>query len=388
MRKKLLRICIGTAPTDDNRLGIGPMLLDTLSRMGHVATLVRDGDPAALESDLLLLTGSARSFRRYPQLLERRRAGRPLTALWLFEPLPAAALNEQAEKTGLRLAQCDLNRLAPPYRSLARLVPFHNNMRDVARWRYAARFKKEARQSGVRDYEPLTPHELYNVMCEYRWFTERYSKQWCDFVFASTLPRCRFLRSKGFPAHFVPMGYHRDWGRDLGLPRDIDVLFLGRTDKTCRRGPLSAVRKDLAARGIEMTVVNKGCFAEERTRLLNRARVVLDIPRLPWEMPLMRLLMSMSCGALVASAWTGDPAPFRAEHLVQAPAPRLAEAVAYYVEHEDARRAIVKAASELIAGQMTLQNALVAIMNAAFDQVPCSTDNRHPSLHPVPPSTR
>jgi hypothetical protein len=374
--RESLKICIGVASVRNDKLGIGPMLFNALSNDGHDVRLVEDGDAAAYRCDLLLLTGSARPFVKYPQVLRGcRQGGRPITALWLFEPLPSPSLNGRVEQLGMRLASCDLYRLARPYRGLLDLLPFHGTVRKAVRSMYAARFTREMSRLGVGDCSPLMPYDLYGVMCEYRWFREYYSEKWCDYVFASTLPRCQFLRSKGITATFVPMGYHPDWGHGLGLKRDINVLFIGHLDKTSRPNALRTVQKDLASRGIELMVVAEGCYGKERTRLLNRARIVLDLPRLPWEMPLIRLLMCMGCGALVVSNWTGDPAPFARKHLVQAPTEQLAEAIVRHLESEDRRRSIVTSAFEFVTQELTLERSLMTIRNTVSSRVTVSGDS-------------
>jgi hypothetical protein len=372
-----LRICVSVASLPHDVLGIGPMLWGALAKEGHEARLVEDGDPAVYGCDVLMLIGSPRHFVKYPRLLAGgRREQRPVTALWLLEPLPPPLLTEQAEGPGMRLANSDLHRLSPLGRRLLHLLPFQSRVRRRARSIHAARFKQELSGLGVKDCEPVTPRELAGVMCEYRWFREYYSRQWCDFVFASTPPRCEFLRRRGVAAAFVPMGYDPAWGRDLGLERDIDVLFLGNTDKTARSGPLRIVQEDLASRGIALRTVTKNCFAEERTRLLNRARIFLDVPRLPWDMPLIRLLMGMGCGALVASSWTGDPAPFAREHLVQADTGRLAEAIVHYLECEGQRRSIVTSAFEFVTRELTLERSVSMMLNAIHGPATAAPDSK------------
>lgn len=357
-----LKIGVGVESIGNDRLGVGPMVREMLSQQGHDVRLVEDGDAGAWECDVLLLTGSVRPFVKYPQMLRGRREGRPITALWLLEPLPPSSLREPAEGVGMKLANMDLHRLPLCYRRLISVLPLQRNVRQWAASVYAARFKKELLRLGVGDCEQATAYDLSRVMCEYRWFRDGYSRQWCDFVFVSTLPRRQFLESRGIPATFVPMGYDRAWGQDLGVERDIDVLFLGRTERTPRSGWLPRVQKDLAARGIEMQVVTRGCYGDERTRLLNRARIVLDLPRLPWEMPLMRLLMSMACRALVVSNWTGDPAPFARTHLVQTETGRLADAVVQHLQDEERRRKIVTAAFQFVTRELTLERSLATIL--------------------------
>jgi hypothetical protein len=361
--KKALKICIGITGRKD-WLGTNAMLVDTFARLGHAATLVRDGDPAALDADFLLLTFSPRAYRDFPILLTRCGNSRPVTALWFWEPLPPPSLEGRAEQLGLRLARCDVARLSPLQERLYRMIPGHQAIRRRIRSQRAERLRRESVAQGLHDYDGMTPREIQDVMCDYAWFKEQHSPRWCDYLFASTLPRYEFLGNRGFSAVFVPVGYHVDWGRDLGLERDIDVLFLGRADNGSRQRLLARVEGELSGRGIKLVRVESGCFGEERTCLLNRSRIVFDIPRLPWEMPLMRLLMSMSCGAVVVSSWTGDPAPFTAANLVQAGEEKLAETIAWYLDHEDERRRIADAGAEFVTERLTLEQSVGTILRA------------------------
>ena len=341
---------------------IGRMLVETLADLGCYTGLVRDGDPEALKADALIMFGSCAGFVRYPRLLAGTQR-RPVTALWHVEPLPPVGLTARAERIGMMLSMCNWNKLPEPCLTAVRCLPFHNSLRDAARWILARGIKKElAEATGPREYGDIHHRQLYHAMDHYAWFKRVYSRNWCDFVFVSTVARCEFLNSRDIPCGYLPLGYHRGWGDNLGTERDIDVLFIGQVKRTRRRNLVKTIRRELESRGIRLVTVEEGCFGEQRTRVLNRAKIVLDIVMTPWEMPVTRLLMGMGCGALVVSTWMGDPCPFGKEHFVQTDTGDLADAVVYYLEHDEERQEIVDAAHRFVTEELTLSKAVSQIL--------------------------
>ena len=61
-----------------------------------------------------------------------------------------------------------------------------------------------------------------------------------------------------------------------------------------------------------------------------------------WEMPVLRLMVSMACGALVVSNRPVDPYPFREEHLVRVDSESLASAILEHLRDESKRRRIAE----------------------------------------------
>jgi len=87
------------------------------------------------------------------------------------------------------------------------------------------------------------------------------------------------------------------------------------------------------------------------------------VPRFPWDIPTIRVFMSMGCGALVISEQVGDTAPFEAgKNFVQASVSELPDTITYYLEHEDERRAITQSAHELITRELTLKKAVSEVL--------------------------
>lgn len=162
-----------------------------------------------------------------------------------------------------------------------------------------------------------------------------------------------FLRRRGFDPMIPTRGASPNWGADLKLERDIPVLWLGKI-ATDRRGRLlRRVRAELAARGVELYVVNgvenPYVFGQERTVLLNRTRIMLNLLREPWDDNSMRYVLAAHNGALIVSEPTLPHSPYLpGVHRVEAPVDRLAETICYYLEHEPERQEIVGRAYRLV----------------------------------------
>ncbi len=355
-------VCICLDQFIGEKLGLGPMLVETFSDLGCRATLVCDGDTEALQADILLLAGNCPHFAGFPALLSRYKNSRPKTLLWQLDPLPPPDMSKQAVQTGLKLAMCDSKILPQPWiNRIKTFVPGYRRLQNTARAILSSHLKKKMSHQSRQQYRNLNTDDIYSMMNQFHWFKSQFSQTWCDFVFASTTPRCRLLNSIGITARYVPVGYHRGWGERLQTARDIDVLCIG-TIRKARHNILKAIQKSPAAKTIKNLVVTQNCYGRQRTGLLNRTRIVLDIMRTPWEMPVIRLLMSMACGAMVVSNWTGDPEPFNKNHLVQATDDRIPEIIAYYLEHEDEREAIADSAYKFITEELTLCNSISQMM--------------------------
>lgn len=184
-----------------------------------------------------------------------------------------------------------------------------------------------------------------------------------DAVFVSLQPRQGFLSSHGVPSSFVPVGYHPIWGQLLAAQeRDIDVLFLGNITRR-RRPLLRELERVLATAGFAMKVVDKGCYGEERTRLLNRSKIVLNLVSHPWEFPGMRMLMAMSCKAMVISESAEDIAPYiHGEHLMTAARKDLADLVVSCLGDEAMRSKIAEQAYRFVTEEHTLAARLTSAL--------------------------
>jgi hypothetical protein len=93
-------------------------------------------------------------------------------------------------------------------------------------------------------------------------------KQLLDLLVVSTRGGYEFLAERGVAAHWVPLGYDPSLGCDLGLPRDIDALFIGELKVARRRRLIKRLQQEgisLLAVGGKMSDLRY--WGENRTRL-------------------------------------------------------------------------------------------------------------------------
>jgi hypothetical protein len=179
-----------------------------------------------------------------------------------------------------------------------------------------------------------------------------------------------YLARHGLTAHFVPLGYHPLWGRDLGIDRDIDVLFLGAVRASGRRGAVTGTLRSLERLGYRTAAVSRGHHLDKRIELLNRARVVFNLVKYPWEYPGMRLLMSTSCGALVVSNEAHSTQPYRAGcDFVTTDISGAAGVIRHYLDDESARQAFVREAQKRLIGELTMEQSVGTILNLVQEPV-------------------
>jgi hypothetical protein len=358
------RVCVSAYPIGEDNLQIGPMLCQILGDLGFSPVLVNDGDPGALKSDILLLVGDGTHFDGFTNLLSNCGQNRPLTIFWLIDPLPPPQLSERGLQIGLKLLNCDWRKLSTPWAKLIRTgLPLHHEMQKAARWMLNRKIKKQALADKCPGYSEINTQKSYILMKSMEWAKRNFEQRLIDYVFTTTIPRMQTLGKIGIDAGFVPVGYHPSWGRKLSLERDIDVLFIGFIKTRRRRSMLKDLDKKLSTKGIKLQIVDKGCYGEQRTALLNRARIVLDIPNIPWELAGMRFLMSISCGAMVISKYVEETAPYKpGVHFVRANYSELPDAICHYIEHEDQRQAIADSSYKFITQELTMENSLLQIM--------------------------
>lgn len=339
---------------------LGKMLSEVFDSLGWQVTLRFHPDAGLLDHDLLLLACLSRHDGGLTELLRQRKGHRPVTVLWQLEPLPPVPLSPLGEAVGFRVAACDWGRL-PSWarRVLAWVVPFRPKLLRLARrWLarpYARQVIHSPDEEGWKAFEVGT---YFKALAEWRRIREVHASGGVDHYFATNQPRVAFLRSRGIEATLLPFGYHPDWGRNLQLQRDIDVLFLGRWDRGRRKTALGELEEQLARRGRTLTVV-RGAFGPEREKLLNRARIFVNLLRAPHDMAGMRLLLGMACGALVVSEHCDGTGEFRAgEHFVMAERSQLAGVIDHYLAHEAERSKIARQGNEFVTQELTLANVV------------------------------
>lgn len=354
---------------------LGAMVAEILTKSGFEAVLSESGRRTSLDCDVLLLIGDGVYFSdlaRRLQDLERR----PVTILWQLEPLPPPEITHHSDARAESV-------IAKSGRLLSTLLVFPRPLRRVigSLALMTARFgamkvvspilmsSLEA-VAGIELRTKWADLDLLSCMLLIRastWYRRKYSNSWLDFVFASTVSQQRFLAQSSVPATFVPPGYHRGMGHDSGQHRDIDVVFIGNSRHRRRGTELKRIVAELKARGITVMTIGTGCYGEERTRLLNRARISLNLVNFPWDIPAVRFLLSMACGAMVVSETIDESAPFEpGKHYVAANIADIPDVVSHYLANDAERNHIIKTAREFIVGECTLERAVGEFTQAYY----------------------
>lgn len=182
----------------------------------------------------------------------------------------------------------------------------------------------------------------------------------------SSLWTANFLRERGFNPTVFPLSYQPDKELDWESERDIPVLWLGKIGSSRRKRILNRIRTELKERGIEMMFVDgvesPYVFGEERTRLLNRTKIVLNLLREEWDDNSMRYVLSMPQGALVVTEPTLPHTAFIPDkHLVSVPIDEITDTICYYLEHEDERRKIAEQAFKEITRHSRVESLIQLI---------------------------
>jgi hypothetical protein len=328
-----------------NRFGgvfaeIGSMLVAALRRAGCEATLVDGRGGAEPSIDRLLLLGAGVEF---DEVIARVRAARSdvEVVLWAFDPVPPPDITDTELSNGLTLGR-RLNRMRRMERGVGGPTGSAGRYGRLKRGVRAAGLRLA---SGGRATAPETAFAFERLV----WVLDALGTGRVDRVFASSLASVRMLERCGLAATYLPMPFDPALGVDHGGTRDLDVVFLGSTLDQ-RAGRVARISSALEGRGLTLTVVDAGCYGDDRVALLNRARISLNLHKFPWHLERIRLQLSMACGAAVVSELPlADPAPFeQGRHLEAASFDDLASVIVDLLADEPRRRSLVEEAAALI----------------------------------------
>ena len=294
-----------------------------LEEKGLDVTEMVDGEVEAGASDVLWIQGNINWYPRTRKSLAALPAAkRPFVITWHTEPLPLP------QASGIRPP-------LPNPRELAKIVLRDPRATDP---RTNARRIRQMKREGIP-----------------------------DLLVVSTASRQAFLAEHGIESHFVPLGYSAPSGRDLGLERDVDAIFVGvMTDPKNRRAARYVRGKgiNLIARGA--WTPGEGLWGEERLTMINRSRTFLGFQRHPGELSGKRMLIGMSCRSLVISEPIHAPEPYiPGTHYVSVELEDMPDAIRYYIDNEAERARIADAGYRFVTTELTLERSVDSILGLA-----------------------
>jgi hypothetical protein len=183
-----------------------------------------------------------------------------------------------------------------------------------------------------------------------------------DAVATTTVARVERFAEVGLDAAWIPQSIAPHVYADLGLERDIPVLFLGAMDVPRRR--LLAWR--LRRAGIDLTAVgdwkDPRFWGDERTRLMNRAVITLNLNRFAGNFPDTRFNLAAANRSLIVSEPVYRPDPYVAgETHVEAEPADLAAVLAHWLADDEGRERMINAAYETVMTQLQRGPAIAAL---------------------------
>lgn len=193
-----------------------------------------------------------------------------------------------------------------------------------------------------------------------------------DAVATNTIARRERFAEAGIDATWIPLSVAPSSHADLGLERDIPVLFLGAMTVPRRRRLAHTLKRT----GVPLMAVgdwhDPRYWGDERTRLMNRAVISLNLNRFPGNFADARFNLSAANRALIVSEPVYRPDPYVAgtTHVEAEPAD-LPEVLMRWLEDGDARARLVDAAYETVMTRLARPGAVAALLALlAGDPVP------------------
>lgn len=311
-----------------NRPNLLGRLRTSLQAHGVDVTVVPDDRALALDPDrALLLLGSVGWYPRALEALRRApRERRPFVLTWHFEPLPLPpAAPQRMESMHLR--------------ELVKVVL--RDARTTDPWSNSRRLRRAVGDGLV------------------------------DQVVVTSVGAQEYLGSQGVHAAVVPLGSRPTDGQDLALERDIDVLLLAHLVVPRRK----RIVRHLRRHGVAVVALgdwkNPAYFGSSRSVLLNRTKILLNIPRHPGLLSGMTMILGMSNRALVVADPVYRPDPYLpGVHYVSSEIVDMPAAIDRHLSDEAARTAIVERAHRFVREELTFDRSVGRIVTMLRERRP------------------
>ena len=318
---------------------------DTISELGYEVVDVAADERLPRGLDVLLICGPFGSLVPVINQISQRPGGwRPRVALWMTEQFTNPKMPEW------------LHRWLGWMRSSLERKVFYAQREEA--WQIRPQFARMAsRALRLRYYGDLRWLEQEGIL---------------DVLAVGSKWIAHYLSERGFPAMVAYIGHTPAWGAPLGLERDISVLWLGKVATARRRAVLEQIAATLRQEGIEMLRVDGEnhpyVFGEERTRLLNRSKITLNVLRTPWDNHSLRYFLAAANRSLIVTEPTAPHTPFvPGKHLVEAELEQMAQTIRSYLADDEARRTITEQAHRLVTGELTMKRSIARIVDRALE---------------------
>jgi hypothetical protein len=292
-------------------------MTDAFEEAGFELRQIADGDALPKRSTILLI-GSARWYpKTFQMAAQMPDALRPYVVMWQVEPVPLPS-------------DSGFPRQSLHAREIAKIVLRDKRITDPG---------SNARRllALLRSGQP-------------------------DLLVVSSSTKQAYFVEKGYRPEVVPLGYYPAEGEDLGLERDIDVTFIGALDVPRRKQILRGLKRA----GVSVHAVGRWgdprYWGAERTGLLNRTKILLNLARFPGQHSGPRLLLGMANKTLVISEPMFRNDPFVAgEHFVSMPIAEMPETIERYLNDAAERERIAQQGHEFVTNELTMTRSLVRI---------------------------
>lgn len=191
-----------------------------------------------------------------------------------------------------------------------------------------------------------------------------------DVLAVTSTFRANYLRNYGFQPVVVPLGYHPTYGTDLGLEKTVDVIFLGQYQNSLRRRRLlPPIFSELERRGVKC-MLSDGSFGEERNKLLNRSKIMINILRSPQDFTGQRFLLGAANKTMIISEPIQDLEPYiSGKHLVLAPHSQFTPTILEYLKTSEKRQRIVENAYQFVTQELTIEHTMSRILKEVRQQL-------------------
>ena len=331
-------------PRGSQSEGIAEVISNELRALGYQPVHFQIGSPLPPKAEVVFSFGPYGNFLTIPRQLSKMPPERkPIFIHWNTEGMPDP-----------RIPWKLMSAIAGWRSWLGRIHDFRND---------------STKMPGTENLTSLND----SWMARFRYLGDYYYAQrrgWLD-IFADTSEIYADIhRQHGLPTIVAPWGATPQWYKELGLERDIDVLWMGKRGTKRRSTILNRVRAELEAHGVRMYVAdgeeNPFIFGNTRIHYLNRSKITLNITRTWYDDNFSRVSLAAPNRSLVVSeSVLPHCTSFVAgTHYVSVPVETLAETILYYLGHEEERLSLVENAYQLVTTKLEFRKSIKSIMDA------------------------